>query len=33
MSKVLKAAVIAKKLIEKRSITPNDDGCQEYIKN
>ena len=33
MSKVLKAAVIAKKLIEKKSITPNDDGCQEYIKN
>lgn len=33
MSEVFKAAVIAKKLIEKKSITPNDEGCQEYIKN
>ena len=33
MSELFKAAVIAKKLIEKKSITPNDEGCQEYIKN
>ena len=27
------AALIAKKLIEKKSVTPEDDGCQELIKN
>jgi len=32
MDEVFNAAVIAKKLIEKKSITPNDGGCQEYIK-
>jgi succinyl-diaminopimelate desuccinylase len=33
MSENFYAAEIAKKLIEKKSITPNDNGCQEYIKN
>ena len=32
MDEVFNAAIIAKKLIEKKSITPNDGGCQEYIK-
>ena len=29
MDEVFNTAVIAKKLIEKKSITPNDEGCQE----
>ena len=33
MNDVSNVEVIAKKLIEKKSVTPNDDGCQEYIKN
>lgn len=32
MDEVFNAAVIAKKLIEKKSITPDDGGCQEYIR-
>jgi hypothetical protein len=33
MKEVFNAAIIAKKLIGKKSITPDDGGCQEYIKN
>jgi hypothetical protein len=33
MKEDFNAAIIAKKLIEKKSITPDDGGCQEYIKN
>ena len=33
MKKVFNATIIAKKLIGKKSITPDDGGCQEYIKN
>ncbi len=33
MNDISNVEVIAKKLIEKKSVTPNDDGCQEYIKN
>ena len=33
MNDVSNVEVIAKKLIEKKSVTPNDDGCQEYIKS
>ena len=33
MKRVFNAAIIAKKLIGKKSITPDDGGCQEYIKN
>ena len=33
MNNISNVEVIAKKLIEKKSVTPNDDGCQEYIKN
>ncbi len=32
MSKNFNALIIAKKLIKKRSVTPNDNGCQDYIK-
>ena len=32
MDEVFNAAVIAKKLIEKKSITPDDGGCQAYIR-
>ena len=33
MKEVFNATIIAKKLIGKKSITPDDGGCQEYIKN
>ena len=33
MNNIPNVEVIVKKLIEKKSVTPNDDGCQEYIKN
>ena len=33
MSGKLNVSDIATNLIRKKSITPNDDGCQEYIKN
>ena len=32
MSGKLNVLDIATNLIQKKSITPNDDGCQEYIK-
>tara|TARA_B100001778_G_scaffold318984_1_gene308034 strand:- start:292 stop:1428 length:1137 start_codon:yes stop_codon:yes gene_type:complete len=33
MNNIPNVEVIVKKLIEKKSVTPNDDGCQEYIKS
>ena len=33
MTNISNVETIAKKLIEKKSVTPNDDGCQEYIKD
>ena len=33
MANISNVETIAKKLIEKKSVTPNDDGCQEYIKD
>ena len=33
MTNISNVETIAKKLIGKKSVTPNDDGCQEYIKN
>ena len=33
MNEFSNTVIIAKKLIEKKSITPDDGGCQEYIKN
>ena len=33
MNNITNVEVIVKKLIEKKSVTPNDDGCQEYIKS
>ena len=33
MTNITSVEIIAKKLIEKKSVTPDDSGCQEYIKN
>ena len=33
MTNITNVEKIVKKLIEKKSVTPDDDGCQEYIKN
>ena len=33
MANISNVETIARKLIEKKSVTPNDDGCQEYIKD
>ena len=33
MNNIPNVEAIVKKLIEKKSVTPNDDGCQEYIKS
>ena len=33
MSNITNVKTIVKRLIEKKSITPEDDGCQKYIKD
>ena len=33
MTNITNVKTIVKRLIEKKSITPKDDGCQKYIKD